>query len=154
MLSIAHCAAGAVIAVQLKDPVLYVPVILASHYFLDWVPHWDVGTGLSNGSRKRFDAFRFELIDLAIAGLFVVVLYPSIPFLNAPVSIHTITPFLGAFIGLIPDFIEAPRNFFKWNPWFLKPLNAFHHAVHRSTPNKIEGLTPQIMLLVMLFLLR
>ena len=154
MLSIAHCATGAVLAVTLKDPVLVIPAVLASHYVLDWIPHWDVGTGLSNGSRKKRDAFVFELGDLALAGLLVIAMYPAIPFINAELSYSTILPFFGAFLGLVPDFIEAPRNFFGWNPWFLKPLNRFHHAVHRSTPNMLKGLSPQIALLIFLWIVR
>ncbi|EKD43638.1 MAG: hypothetical protein ACD_72C00193G0001, partial [uncultured bacterium] len=67
MLSVSHAVTGAFIAAKLPHPALYVPLILASHYLEDWIPHWDVGTGLSNGTRKRSTAFILEIFDLAIA---------------------------------------------------------------------------------------
>jgi hypothetical protein len=65
-----------------------------------------------------------------------------------------INAWMGAFVGLVPDFIEAPRNFLKMEPWFLKPLNQFHHNFHHSTPNMLIGLTPQILLLLVIWWLR
>ncbi len=158
MLSISHAATGAFIAAKLQNPWLFIPATLMSHYLEDWILHWDVGTGLTNGTRKRVDAFKFELIDLALAGGFVWLMYP-IDLVDAGRQFFTghwgeLLPYFGAFFGLLPDFIEAPRNFLKWNPWFLKPLNAFHHAVHRSTPNIIVGLTPQIVLLALLLVFK
>jgi len=70
MLSIAHSATGAIIAAKVQNPFLYVPIVLALHYLQDFIPHWDVGTGLTNGSRKRIHAFFLEWIDLVLsAGL-------------------------------------------------------------------------------------
>ena len=141
MLSISHAATGAFIASKVSNPFLYIPLTLASHYVEDYVLHWDVGTGLSSGKRKRIHAFLFELVDLAIAGGLVWwMMSGKSPDLQMHMAI-------GAFTGLVPDFIEAPRNFLKYNPWFIRPLNAFHHAVHRSTPNMALGLYPQLLLL-------
>ena len=61
---------------------------------------------------------------------------------------------LGAFIGLLPDFMEAPRNFLKWEPFFLKPFNNFHNMFHHSVPNIAMGLTPQLVLIAAIWLLR
>lgn len=53
---------------------------------------------------------------------------------------------IGAFLALVPDFLESPRNFLRREPAWLKPINAFHGAFHHSTPNILIGLTPQILL--------
>lgn len=142
MLSISHAATGAFIAAKVSNPLLYIPLTLASHYIEDYVLHWDVGTGLSSGKRKRIHAFLFELVDLGIAA--AIVWWMMQTKTNSTQQIHMA---IGAFMGLVPDFIEAPRNFFRYNPWFIKPLNAFHHAVHRSTPIMALGLFPQALLL-------
>ncbi|HAU98896.1 MAG: hypothetical protein UX04_C0003G0072 [Microgenomates group bacterium GW2011_GWF2_45_18] len=147
MLSIAHCATGAFLATKLQNPLLFVPITLGSHYVEDWIKHWDVGTGLSHGLRKRSTAFLLELIDLAVAGGVVFALYP----LRFPLTWSSIIPYVGAFVALIPDFLEAPRNFLKWEPWFLKPFNAFHHHIHRSIPNMWVGLAPQVLVLLFIF---
>lgn len=148
MLSISHVATGAFIASKVSNPVIAIPLILASHFLEDWVPHWDVGTGLSNGSRKKHHAFVMEVAELAISFVIVYLFWQ----VREPVLQWWI--FAGGFIGLIPDFLEFPRNFFKWEPFFLKPLNAFHGLFHHSTPNMLIGLTPQVILLVAIFLLK
>jgi hypothetical protein len=139
MLSISHSLTGAFIARYLPDPTLYVPLTLGSHYLEDWIPHWDVGTGLSVGKRKRSTAIMLELCELAITVGLVYWYWQA----NSP---ETWQIPVAAFIALIPDFMEAPRNFLKWEPFFLKPFNAFHHSFHHSTPNMLVGLLPQFLL--------
>lgn len=147
MLSLAHTATGAYLATQFPNPLVSIPLILASHYLEDHITHWDVGTGLSNGSKKIQDAFRHELVDLALSFVFI--------FLIFQVS-HTTINYLawfGAFVSLIPDFLEAPRNFINWEPKWLKPINKFHSLFHNSTPNIARGLTPQLAILTAIALL-
>jgi hypothetical protein len=63
---------------------------------------------------------------------------------STPLTIHV---WVGVFFSLLPDFMEAPRNFLKWEPDWLKPFNQFHHNFHHSTPNKVLGLLPQIIVI-------
>jgi hypothetical protein len=156
MLSISHAATGAFIAVKIGNPMLAIPLILLSHYLEDAVPHWDAGTGLGSGKKTREQAIKHGIIDLILAGILVIAMYPSvIPW--TPGSGFTISYFIpiwGAFFGLLPDFLEAPRNFLKYEPWFLKPLNKFHHLFHHSIPRAIDGLAPQFLLLIILWIFR
>lgn len=140
MLSISHSLTGAFLAVTLQHPALFIPTVLASHYLGDWFPHWDVGTGLSNGKRKRHHAILMEFVELGISGVMLWWIFQ----LGHP-DFHWVAWF-GAFLGLLPDFLESPRNFLKWEPHWLKPVNDLHHAFHHSTPNILLGLTPQIVL--------
>lgn len=139
MLSISHSLTGALVATTLH-PVLAVPVIFATHYLEDWIPHWDVGTGLSTGKRKRQTAILMELVEL---GITAVLLYA---FFQAGRPELNVAAWVGGFIGLIPDFMEAPRNFLRWEPSWLKPFNDLHQYFHSSTPNMLLGLAPQVML--------
>ncbi len=148
MLSISHALTGAFLASKLQNPVLYVPTVLVSHYVEDWILHWDVGTGLTSGTRNHKDAFLLELIDL---GITVVLVFALFQIGKTGINLNA---WLGAFVALIPDFIEAPRNFFHYNPWWIKPFNDFHHGVHNSTPNVILGLLPQAVILGLILLLR
>ena len=148
MLSISHALTGALIATKIENPVFSIPLVLASHYVEDWILHWDVGTGLSNGSRKIHTAMFLEVFDLLIAAGLVYFWFQSG---------HTqlsMAAWYGAFFGLLPDFLEAPRNFLHYNPWWLKPFNDFHHGFHHSTPNMILGLLPQIAVIALIFFLR
>jgi hypothetical protein len=148
MLSIAHSVTGAFIATTLPDPLLYVPTIFASHYLGDWIPHWDVGTGLSSGKRKRSTAIILELGELAITFGLVYFFWQ-----HGHQEINW-TAWIGAGVALLPDFLEAPRNFLKWEPWFIKPFNQFHGLFHHSTPNQLFGLLPQIMVVAVIWMLK
>ncbi|MBP9702610.1 hypothetical protein KBD69_02890 [Candidatus Woesebacteria bacterium] len=154
MLSIAHAATGAVIATHLSAPIA-IPLILASHYALDTVAHHDAGTGLSSGKKTRRTALILGIIDLLIAAIVVLLMYPPIS-LNFPdLAQHLSHPSVwGAFIGLLPDFLESPRNFLKYEPSWLRPLNRFHASFHHSTPDILAGLAPQVILLTLLWLAR
>lgn len=148
MLSISHSLTGAFIATKLPIPGVYIPTVMASHYLEDWIPHWDVGTGLSSGKRKRTTAIILELGELVISfGL----VYFFFQYGHATVQWPA---WIGAFIGLLPDFLEAPRNFLKWEPGFLRPINNLHALFHHSTPDMIFGLTPQVVTIVAIWLLR
>ena len=141
---------------------MFIPAALLAHYAEDYVKHWDVGTGLTNGSRKRSHAFIAEIGDLALAGMLVLAMYPVGGFssvwsyvnMGGITALLHHTPVWGAFFGLLPDFMEAPRNFLKKEPLLLRPLNRFHHAVHRSIPNVVRGLAPQIVLVALLWIFR
>jgi len=147
VLSISHSLTGALVATTLH-PVLVIPVIFATHYLEDWIPHWDVGTGLSTGKRKRSTAIVLEFVELGITG---ALLYW---FFQAGQSEVNYAAWLGGFVGLIPDFLEAPRNFLKWEPKIFKPLNDLHQAFHHSTPNMMVGLAPQVLLWWIIWWLR
>ena len=146
MLSIAHTATGAYLATQIPNPVISIPLILASHYLQDFILHWDVGTGLSRGLKKPSTAFKHEIIDLLLSFAFIYMVFQH--------NLDTINfqAWIGAFISLIPDFIEAPKNFFEFEPKLIRPLNKFHHQFHNSTPNTLVGLTPQVILLIFISL--
>jgi hypothetical protein len=151
MLSISHAVTGAALAVSIDNPFLSVPLVLLSHYLLDAVPHWDAGTGLTKGSKTPRLAILHELPDLFLAGLLVIVLFQ----LGRPMelSVSSLAPYWGAFLGLLPDFLEAPRNFLKKEPSWLTPFNRFHHSFHHSIPRPLDGLAPQAVLLVFILLL-
>ena len=152
MLSIAHATTGAFIATKISNPWVSIPLILAFHYILDAIPHWDMGTGLSNGSKTSKQAFLGEIPDLIIAGLLIIVFFQ----IGKPLEFtwQGLAPYWGGMLGLFPDFLEAPKNFLKKEPKILKPLNKFHHSIHHSIPHKLAGLLPQFILLALIYILK
>jgi hypothetical protein len=148
MLSIPHALTGAFVASKLPHPLLYIPIAFAFHYLEDWIPHWDVGTGLSKGTRKRTTAIQLEFIDLAITAALVFFFWKDA---DPALMTHI---WAGALAGLMPDFLESPRNFLKWEPALIKPLNNLHAMFHYSTPNMLVGLMPQIIVVCVIWFLR
>ncbi len=152
MLSIAHTTTGAFIATKVHNPLISIPLILASHYLLDAVPHWDAGTGLSSGKKTPRQAIMAEIPDLIISGLFVIAYFQW----GKPLSFtwQGLAPYWGGFLGLLPDFLEAPKNFLHYEPKLLQPLNRFHHQVHHSIPKPLAGIIPQVILLILIYLFK
>lgn len=148
MLSIAHGTTGAFIAKKIPNPLISIPLVLASHYIEDYVPHWDVGTGLTKKLKSKKDAFKQELfIDFPLSFLLVFLFFQ----LGKPFDWR---PWLGWFVGLLPDFLEFPYVFLGWKFFPIKELAQLHSFVHRSTPDKLRGLAPQIAVILIIFLLR
>ena len=148
MLSISHGLTGALIASKIPNPLISTPLILASHYLEDWILHWDFGTGLSKGTRKKSTAIILEIFDLIATATLVYWWF------QAGSNGLNIQAWYGTFIGLLPDFLEAPRNFLNCNPAVLKIHNDFHQGFHHSTPNILMGLLPQFVVVGLVFLVK
>ena len=144
MLSIAHGLTGALIATKVTNPFLSVPLIIASHFLEDMVPHWDFGTGINHNQKDKKIAFLQELfIDLPLTAIFVYIFFPAQPL-----------AWLGMFIGILPDLLEAPYIFLNIRFPLLNQFFHFHSTIHHSFPKKFLGLLPQLAVILAVFLLR
>ncbi len=149
MLSIAHGTTGALIATKIPNPLISIPLIIATHFLQDRVPHWDVGQGLGSHKKTKKAAFLQELFfDFPLSIILVYFFFQhGQPTLN-------ISAWLGWFVCLLPDFIEFPANFLNTKLPFIEPITKIHELVHRSTPNKFWGLLPQFLTILAVYLLR
>lgn len=146
MLSIAHGPTGAYIASKIPNPFISIPLVLASHYLEDRVPHWDVGQGLSKSKKSKKRAFLEELFfDFPLSFLFVYVFFQY----GRPFNYQA---WMGWFFGLLPDFLEFPYLFLGARFFPFKQLAAFHTWCHRSTPNRFWGLLPQVFVVLAIIL--
>lgn len=148
MLSIVHGPTGAFIARLISNPVLSTPLILASHYLTDRVPHWDVGQGITDKKKCKTVSFFQELFfDFPLSILLTYLIFQ----INKPLDYHI---WFGWFVGLLPDFIEFPRLFLGKHFKILESHHRFHKWFHISTPSKFWGLLPQIILILFFLLFR
>lgn len=148
MLSITHGATGALIASKIPNPLISIPLVIFSHYVEDRVPHWDVGQGLSDWKKSRESAFFHELFfDFPLSILFVYIFFQ----IGRPFDSQV---WLGWFVSLLPDFLEFPYLFLDMKFTPLKQLTAFHNWIHYSTPNKLWGLLPQLLVILLVILLK
>ena len=148
MLSIPHSLTGAFIASHIPHPIVYTPLGLASHYLGDWIPHWDFGTGMNSGKRKKSTAVILEIIELIIS---ITLIYYFFQKGYSEIRWHV---WIGAVIGILPDLLDAPRNFLKLRIKFLDPIFRLHHFFHHSTPNVFFGLLLQIIVVAIIYFLR
>lgn len=148
MLSIAHGTTGAFIASKIPNPLISIPLVLLSHYLEDRVPHWDVGQGLSSWKKSRQAAFLQELFfDFPLSIILVYFIFQ----VGQPFDWRV---WMGWFVALLPDFLEFPHLFLDVRATPLKHLSKLHKLVHHSTPNKLWGLLPQILVILLVILLK
>lgn len=148
MLSIAHGTTGALLAVALQNPIIAAPACMALHFLEDYVPHWDVGTGITKKKKTKLRSFLEELFFDFPLSIGLVYLF----FQHGHQGFNTLA-WLGWFFALLPDFIEFPRLFLNQRNKPLEIFHSLHKAVHRSTPDVFVGLTPQIVLIAIVYIL-
>lgn len=112
MTGFSHVTTGVVIALATHNPVLALPLALASHFVLDAVPHY--GDDKWDGTDKVFR--RFILVD-AIAGFGIAILM----FVLMPDQRLLIV--LCAIMATIPDLMWLPNHIRQTKNLPSKPHN-------------------------------
>ncbi|KKU80918.1 hypothetical protein A2875_03715 [Candidatus Gottesmanbacteria bacterium RIFCSPHIGHO2_01_FULL_46_14] len=111
MTATAHTLVAGAIASKFTDPVTASTLALLSHFIMDAVPHWDIGTSW----RKRS---KFETGALAIGETSLGIIVGFFLFRNsAPLA----TLLLAIFFSLLPDWLETPWYIFFASPKHLQP---------------------------------
>lgn len=132
MRAINHSLTGALIGLTISQPVIAIPLALASHFVLDAVPHFDI-----TKNKKQWIAskrFRYLLyLDAALCFMLVVTLFANQP-------VNWLLASVCAFVAAAPDLISIDyyRHVLgrkKWQPslyskfahkiqWFERPIGA------------------------------
>lgn len=145
MLSTTHSLTSALIVSRISSPIISFPLIIFSHYLFDAIPHWDTGSGLTNGTKTKKQAFVHTLIDLIIAAIAVFIIFQA----GKTLSIKL---WLGVLAGIAPDLLEAPALFLDYRPFPINWLENFHNSFHQRWKFPY-GLIPQIVIVaIVLFI--
>lgn len=148
MLELPHTVVGAAIAAKVGNPALALPLALASHFALDLLPHWNphLNTELNRLGKLSRKTVTFIATDVALSlagGLLIA--GTVLPDRNQFVIV-----ILGAFMGILPDLVEAPHFFLGLHhPWILR-LVKFQKSIQNDTPPFL-GILTQVLLLVAVF---
>lgn len=145
MLATTHLLVSALIISESPSPAIGLSLILAFHYLLDIIPHWDTGSGMTRGLKTKKKAFFDTLIDLAVGGVLIFLFFQK----GKPFS-----PLLwgGVILGILPDLLEFPALFFNFRPFPLNVLEKFHNKLHQKA--KLPwGLIPQIIIILSILFL-
>lgn len=147
MLSISHAVTGAFIAYAIPNIWIFAPLAFLSHFILDHIKHFDVGTGIKKKSRHIAWTLYWTIIDLLLGALLIILIWQQ------KLTDFTWQIWIGAFFGILPDILESTKLFFHRSFKFLEPLYQLHKKVHRSTLNVFWGLLPQVILITIISLL-
>lgn len=112
MTATAHALIGASIAVRVTNPIIGIPLSIASHFAADLIPHWDAGT---NHRKKSMTRLKLEAaLDVLLGFALVLLLFRN---LVEPTYLFTMV-----IAAQLPDWLEAPSWMFnlKFPPfsWF------------------------------------
>ena len=122
MTATGHALIGTVIAAKIGNPVLAVPIAVASHFLADALPHWDTGYHREQKSKRKF--FIESALDVMVGFLLsyalIHVFFPSTNLSYA---------FFMVIMAQLPDWLTAPYLFFnmKFAPfcWFYRMQKKF-----------------------------
>lgn len=135
MISIGHTAAGYIVGTTVvsitNDPVfgLTAGVLagLASHYFLDFLPHGHFGKEAEY--TKISTTTMFIYLDVFGGGF----LFAYLTYLKFGLSINALIVLLSIFAAILPDIVSAVDKVFfglKLRQSFLKSEHRFHTSTH------------------------
>ncbi|PIU32982.1 hypothetical protein COT04_02555 [Candidatus Shapirobacteria bacterium CG07_land_8_20_14_0_80_39_12] len=137
---------SALIVSKVSPPALSLPLVLVFHYLLDIIPHWDTGSGLTNGLKTKRKAVAETIFDLVIAAGLVFFFFQRG---------KVFSPLLwgGVILGLLPDLLELPSLFFGFRPFPLNYLEKFHTEIMHRRGKLPWGFLTQLILIALISLL-
>lgn len=147
MTETAHALVAGAIAAKFPNPLISVPLAFTSHFIMDAVPHWDIGTNWRTRAKNATGA-------LAILETLIGI---TVTYFIFGGKVAPLTLFLTVGASLSPDWLETPWYIFfashkKHEPgngagfWeklafkTYKAENFFHH----KTQSMFLGLSTQV----------
>ncbi len=141
MTATAHALVGAAIATAVPNPVIGIPLALASHPLLDMIPHWDEGRGWRK--KTKFHFLLEGMLDLSLAFFLSYALFGS--------HINIYYYFSAVIASLFLDLVQLPYWFLGWKfppfSWVYKLQSAMNG---RTTP--VFGIFTQVATVFAVFL--
>ncbi len=142
MLETPHVAVGAAIAARIPNPLISLPLALASHFLLEGVPHWNphLMTETKKHGRPSSASARIVFVDVC-ASLITGFLVASA---SAQDTFHYIVIISACFVSVLPDVVEGPYFFLKIRGKLIEKWIAFQRSIQNDT-SVIPGLATQIL---------
>lgn len=152
-----HAVTGAAIASVVSGNIVIASTLaFASHFLLDAIPHWDypISSGSINpkiGGKINFDKSLLKDLFRIGSDILFGILLSLIIFYSKE---HVLTIAVGAFFGMLPDFLQFVYTRFPKGP--IASLQRFHEFIHTDKKLKnqpILGVTSQIAIIIVISIL-
>ena len=140
MLETPHVAVGAAIASQIPNPLISLPLALASHFILEKIPHWNphLNTETEKYGRPTLKSTLITAVDSTLAltlGIFIASRFlPDLP--------RTFTILSACFISVLPDVVEGPYFFLGVRNQIIKRWIAWQKSIQIDA-SPLPGLATQ-----------
>lgn len=144
MLESPHVLVGAAIARNIPNPLIAIPLSLASHFVLDILPHWNPHI---NREIKKYGKPTKQSTTIIAADSSLALLSGTFIALSSQTFEQTLLTLACCLVSVLPDVVEAPYYF----------LNKKHGLVERwikwqkSIQNDVEmipGLISQLLVIL------
>jgi len=147
VIELPHVAVGAAIATKIPNPIIAIPLALASHLVLDRIPHWHPHTYTEIKKKGKLSppTIAFSLTDNFLAlGLGLFVAYQPLPDWR-----HSLVIIFSCLAAVIPDLIKYPYFLFPWaRGGIIKKWVDFERSLQVETKNVFFGLATQAAVVV------
>jgi hypothetical protein len=120
MTATSHALIGASLAVMITNPIIGIPLAIASHFAADLVPHWDAGTNHRNKSAMRL---KVEATLDVLLGFALVLLFFHSQVLSNPIYMFSMI-----ISAQLPDWLEAPSWMFNFK---VPPFSWMDYLGHK-----------------------
>lgn len=107
MTATGHALIATLIIAKIPNPYISLPLVFASHFVLDMVPHWDVGTHHRKKTRQR-------LISECVADVLVSIVSSFLLYHWILGQSNYVLLYSGVFIAQLPDWVMAPYAILGW----------------------------------------
>lgn len=128
MITSPHAAVGAVIGTLAPNPIVAVPLAIASHYLLDTVPHWQETLAPYIPNKKTYIRIT---IDITLAIGIVILLVRWNPSHASSIWIGAITanvPDLDSLLTLYPEVLKRGmiKKYWDWHCKIQNETSGWH----------------------------
>ncbi|MFH0936810.1 MAG: hypothetical protein V1808_00775 [Candidatus Daviesbacteria bacterium] len=136
MLITPHAATGAAIAVLLPNPVISIPLAIASHFVLDMVPHWQETLYPYKPNKVTWIRIPIDLSLAVVLVYLVTQFHPNIAFVIWLTAFISNIPDFDSIASLIPELFRSRlfKNYWDW-----------HAKIQRETGSYL-GLVSQVII--------
>lgn len=107
MTATGHALIATLIIAKIPNPYISLPLVFASHFACDLLPHWDAGTNAKKKSRQQF--VNEAVIDVVVSIVSAFLLYHWVLGQS-----NYLLLYVGVFIAQLPDWMMAPYAILGW----------------------------------------
>ncbi len=143
MTATAHALIGASLATRIVNPLIGIPIAIASHILADLIPHWDAGT---NHKKKTGNRLKLEAAFDVLLGFALVLLLFRVQIAQNPIYMFSMV-----ISAQLPDWLSAP----VWTLGLKIPPFSWVDYISHKTQTRMQlpwGLVTQVVLVGLLVL--
>jgi hypothetical protein len=145
MLETPHVAVGVAIASKIPNPLISIPLVLASHFLLDMTPHWNPHI---NREIKKYGAPTKQSVNIIRAdSVIALILGSAIAFHAEPNTMQVFNILACSFVSVLPDVVEIPYYFLHKKYTIIEKWITWQKSIQNDVP-PLYGLSVQGLVIV------